>query len=272
MWISDADQQILATWVEHCPALKLVSGPSGEIFWANRAFREFSEYTLKELQGLGWKRLSVDSESLDADLQALQEMQSGYIQDYTVNKQYRTKSGSAKWGILTVLRYPAAGPIQCFLCTFEPLKNGTATAFDLAMEKIGEMTTAINGVKAEVKTLTTMDEDATWVTATIKGIKRHPKIAGGLLVMMLSIGGTNQVVELLQRVGLVDLPVKVQPVGRESSGVTDDATALNISDQQRYQWTITTPDGNVIQSPERNTTGDLEWLAKTKRQSWTTQN
>lgn len=272
MWISQADKQILETWVEHCPALKLVSGPGGEIFWANRAFREFSEYTLKELQGLGWKRLSVDGDSFDANLQALRDMQSGYIQDFTCNEQYRTKSGAAKWGILTVLRYPAAGPIQCFLCTFEPLKNGTATAFDLAMEKIGEMTTAINGVKTEVKSLTAMDEDATLVNSMIRFVKRHPKISATLIAMVFSVGGLNQVVELLQRVGLVDLPVKVQPVGRESSSMADDATALNISDDKRYQWTITTPDGNVIQSPERNTTGDLEWLAKTKRQIWQTQN
>ena len=270
MWISSAEQKILATWIEHCPALKLVSGSGGEIYYANQAFREWSEYTLAELKKLGWKSLSVDGDSLDADLDALRQLNDGYLQSYTVNKQYRTKSGAAKWGMLTVMRYPAAGNIDCFLCTFEPLKNGTHAAFSLAMERISEMTTAIDGVRSEVKTLTTMDEDATWVTATIKGIKRHPKIAGGLLAMMLSIGGTNQVVELLQRVGLVDLPVKVQPVN--TTGTTDDATALNISDKQRYQWTITTPDGNVIQSPERNTTGDLEWLAKTKRQIWQTQN
>jgi PAS domain S-box-containing protein len=264
MWISEADQEVLAIWVEHCPALKLVSGPGGEIFWANRAFREFSEYTLKELQGLGWKRLSVDSESLDADLQALQEIQSGYIQDYTVNKQYRTKSGSAKWGILTVLRYPAAGPIQCFLCTFEPLKNGTATAFELAVDRINAMTTAIEGVKAEVKTLTTMDADATWVDATIKLVKRHPKFAGAFFAVALSIFGLNNVVELLQRVGLIQLPVKIQPVnvGEHETG----ATALNISDEKSERWIITTSDGNVIETPVDTSKERGTWRAKISEQ------
>lgn len=258
MWISEADQEVLAIWVEHCPALKLVSGPGGEIFWANRAFREFSEYTLKELQGLGWKRLSVDGDSFDANLQALRDMQSGYIQDFTCNEQYRTKSGSAKWGILTVLRYPAAGPIQCFLCTFEPLKNGTATAFELAVDRINAMTTAIEGVKAEVKTLTTMDADATWVDATIKLVKRHPKMAGAFLTVALSIFGLNNIVELMQRVGLLQLPVKIQPVnvGEHEAG----ATALNISDEQHYRWSVVTPDGNQIQMPGLQAGQDAQWL------------
>lgn len=259
MWISQADQQILATWIEHCPALKLVSGVNGEIFWANRAFREFTEYTLKELQAIGWRKLSVDGESLDADIDALTQMQSGYIQDYTVNKQYRTKSGAAKWGILSVLRYPAAGEIQCFLCTFEPLKNGTATAFDLAMERISEMTKAINGVKSEVKALTEMDPDATWVDSTMKLVKRHPKVAGAFLVFAMSVFGLNNIVELMQRVGLVEIPVKV-PVPVQPVGVGEIPQANLIGDRLKYQWTVTTPDGNVIQMPSA-TGADLQWLA-----------
>ena len=49
----------------------------------------------------------------------------------------------------------------------------------------------------------------------------------------------------------MDLPVKVQPVGRESSSVADDATALNISDEKSDRWTITTADGKR----DRNTSG-----------------
>lgn len=260
MWISEADQQILATWIEHCPALKLVSGVNGEIYWANRAFREFTEYTLKELQAIGWKRLSVDSESLDADIDALKQMQSGYIQDYTVNKQYRTKSGAAKWGILTVLRYPAAGDIQFFLCTFEPLKNGTATAFDLAMERISEMTTAINGVKSEVKALTEMDPDTTWVDATFKLIRRHPKVAGGFLAFALSIFGLNNIVELAQRVGLVEIPVKT-PVPVQPVGVGEVPQANLIGEQARPLWTATTPDGFQIEV-NQGLQGGQQWHVK----------
>ena len=266
MWISEAEQQILATWVEHCPVLKLVSGPNGEIFWANRAFREFSEYTQKELQALGWKRLSVDGESLEADMDALNQMTSGYIQDYTVNKQYRTKSGAAKWGILTVLRYPAIGPIQCFLCTFEPLKNGTATAFDLAMERIGEMTTAINGVRDEVKTLTNMDADTTWVDQTIKGIKRHPKIAGALLTISLSVIGLNNVIAILQRVGLVEIPVKVHATTEDAQRARDidGAHAVNIDNSSKPLWTATTPDGYQIEV-NQSLQGTEQWRVNPKR-------
>lgn len=234
--------------MEHCPVLKLVSGPSGEIFWANRAFREFSEYTQKELQALGWKRLSVDGESLEADMDALNQMTSGYIQDYTVNKQYRTKSGAAKWGILTVLRYPAIGPIQCFLCTFEPLKNGTATAFDLAMERIGEMTTAINGVRDEVKTLTTMDPDTTWVDQTFKGIRRHPKIFGAIVTVGLSLIGVNNAIQILKSFGIVEIPVKIHATSDGKQEIElDGAQAINIDNGQKPLWTATTPDGYQIE-------------------------
>lgn len=261
MWISQADQQILATWIEHCPALKLVSGVNGEIFWANRAFREFTEYTLKELQAIGWKRLSVDSESLDADIDALKQMQSGYIQDYTVNKQYRTKSGAAKWGILTVLRYPAAGDIEFFLCTFEPLKNGTATAFNLAMERIGEMTSQISGLKGEVTKLATLDPDTTWVDSTFKLIKRHPKVAGGFLALALSVFGLNNVVELLQRVGLVEIPVKT-PVPVQPVGVGEVPQANLIADPSATAWTLTTANGNRIDVNKPNELEAVQWHAK----------
>lgn len=246
MWISEADDQILRTWIKYCPVCKMVSTADEKILYANNAFLEWIGYTLAELQSIGWRKISVDDESLDADLKALREMNDGYNEVYRVQKQYLPKNGKPEWGVLTVMRYPAVGEIKCYLCTWEPLRNGTQAAFTLAMEKLGIMTTAIEGIKNEVKTLTTMDEDATLVNSAIRFVKRHPKVAGVLVALAVSVFGLNNIVELGQRIGLLELPVKIQPV--QPAG---DVPQANLINQRDMMWSVTTPDGNKIEIPAR---------------------
>jgi PAS domain S-box-containing protein len=215
MWVNEAPPEQLATMIEYCAALKLVSGPNGEIFYANAAFREWSEYSLFELKSIGWKKLSVENDSLTADIEAAKQVGDGYIQSYTVRKQYRTKSGAAHWGNLSVIRYPASGEIQCYFCVWEPFKNGTSTAFAMAMEHAQKLDARIEAMTAELKMITTQTEEDRFFLSTIRMVQRYPKASAAMLFFALSIFGLNNIVELLQRTGLIQLPVKIERVGNE---------------------------------------------------------
>jgi PAS domain S-box-containing protein len=210
MWVNEAPPEQLATMIEYCAALKLVSGPNGEIFYANAAFREWSEYSLFELKSIGWKKLSVENDSLTADIEAAKQVGDGYIQSYTVRKQYRTKSGAAHWGNLSVIRYPASGEIQCYFCVWEPFKNGTSTAFAMAMEHAQKLDARIEAMTAELKMITTQTEEDRFFLSTIRMVQRYPKASAAMLFFALSIFGLNNIVELLQRTGLIQLPVKIE--------------------------------------------------------------
>ena len=258
MWISEVDEKVLRTWIEHCPVCKLVSTADGGILYANDAFREWIGYTLSELKQLGWKKISVDDDSLEADMKAVIELQDGYHQTYKVQKQYIPKNGKPEWGVLTVMRYPPVGDIKCFLCTFEPLKNGTQAAFSMAMDRVGDMAAQIGGLRTEVAKLTTQDEETTWINSSIRMIRKHPRAAAAIFAMMLSIFGANNILELMQRLGLVQVPVPVKAVANP------EATALNINDKPDTRWTLTTVDGNVIEIPSDNLQDNHQWFAKPK--------
>ncbi len=210
MWIdSVASEDHLRTWVKHCPAMKLVSTLDGQILWANAAFCEWSQYTLNELRKLTWMQISVPDKNLEADVDEVKTLDA-YNPVYTVKKQYVPKGSKPEWGNLTVMRYPLTGPIECCLCTWEPLKNGTAAAFAQAMEQYEEIGKRLEAMAAEIKTVTSQTDEDKFVLGTIRMIQRHPKLAASFLVIALSIFGLNNIVELLQRTGLIQIPVKVE--------------------------------------------------------------
>lgn len=228
MWVNEAPTEQLAVMIEHCAALKLVSGPNGEILYANAAFREWSEYSLFELKAIGWKKLSVENDSLNADIEAVKQVGDGYIQSYTVRKQYRTKSGTAHWGNLSVIRYPAAGDIQCFFCVWEPFKNGTSTAFAMAMENYGEITKRLEAMTTEISVLSSQTEEEKFGLSGFRMARRHPKVVAAFVVIALSIFGLNNVVELLQRTGLIQLPVKIERTEAHASLVHEIANPVRV--------------------------------------------
>jgi PAS domain S-box-containing protein len=212
MWIDDeANEHHLRTWLKHCPAMKLVSTLDGKILWANAAFCDWSQYTLGELRKLTWMQISVPDKSLESDIDESKNLDA-YNPTYSVKKQYIPKGSKPEWGQLTVMRYPLSGEIECCLCTWEPLKNGTATAFAMAMEHCQKIDARLEQMTAEMKMITSQTDEDKFVLGAIRMIQRYPKIAAGFLVVALSIFGANNVLALLQRTGVVTLPVKIETV------------------------------------------------------------
>lgn len=206
-WIDKtASDDLLRTWVRQCPALKLATSIDGRVLWANLSFLEWSQYRLSEIV-----RLTIDELNgvggVSDDLGEL-ETQSAVVQRI----QLRPNGEAAQWGHLTRMRYPLSGNMECFLCTWEPIKPSTAEAFSLALEhsvrvdaKLGEMTT-------ELKKLTHQTDEENWVLSSFRIMQSHPKMAMVFLIVALSVMGLNNVVGLLQRMGVVSLPVKIEKV------------------------------------------------------------
>lgn len=212
MWLDEtANADHLRTWIKHCPAMKLVSTIDGQILWANAAFCEWSQYTLNELRRMTWMQLSVPDDNLRSDIDETRNLDA-YNPTYQVQKQYIPKGSRPEWGNLTVMRYPLAGPIECCLCTWEPLKNGTAAAFSQAMDHYVTLNQKIEAMTTEIKTLSGRSDEEEWAIKSFRIVRRHPKVAATCLFVALSIFGANNVLALLQRTGFVSLPIKIEAV------------------------------------------------------------
>jgi hypothetical protein len=211
MWIDEiATDSHLRAWLKHTPAMKLVSTLDGKILWANSAFCDWSQYTLGELRKLTWMQISVPDESLRSDIDESARLDA-YNPMYQVKKQYIPKGMKPEWGQLTVMRYPLTGEIECCFCTWEPLKNGTATAFAMAIENYKTIEKRIEEMTKEMRLITHQSEEDKFILGGFRMIKRNPRLSLGFLVIALSVFGLNNVVELLQRTGLVTgVPVVVE--------------------------------------------------------------
>ena len=242
MWIDDiASEHHLRTWIKHCPAMKLVSTLDGQILWANSAFCDWSQYTLTELRKMTWMAISVPDKNLESDIDESRNLDA-YNPTYQVKKQYIPKGSKPEWGQLTVMRYPLSGEIECCLCTWEPLKNGTATAFAMAMEHTAKLDARIEAMTAELRAVTTQSDEDKFVLGAIRMVQRHPKIAASFLFIALSIFGLNNVVELLQRTGLIQLPVKVERTEAHASLVHEIADPVRVL-HVASEYTATTESG-----------------------------
>lgn len=192
--------------------MKFSLGPDGEIFWANESFCRWTGYTLNELVEMGSNKLRVDHDGINADLTAMIDIVDGYTQSCSYQTQYIPKNGKPEWGTLTAIRYPAAGELTCFLCGFEPLKNGTATAFALAVDHVKEAKNEMAELAKEIRKLSHVNEDEDWIIKTVRIARRYPKIAVAFIIFALSIFGANNILQLLQRIGWlgIELPKSVQ--------------------------------------------------------------
>lgn len=206
-WIDESPLERLQIWAKHSPTMLLVSTLDGKIIWANAAFCEWSKYTLSELQRLTWMQLSVQDENLTAAIQEAQKLDA-YHPTYTITKQYIPKNEKPVWGQLAVLRYPLTGDIECCLCTWDPLKNGTATAFATAMEAITGFEKRVDKLAAEIAKLTNQTEEDRFFLSAVGMVRKHPRFIVATMLVIFSIFGLNNVMELMQRVGVIDPPTK----------------------------------------------------------------
>lgn len=213
--------EVVSTILRSSGIMWLISKPTGEILDASPEFMRWIGYTHEEITRLTWMQISVQDDSLNADMHSVANL-TPYDPFYIVRKQYVPKNDKPAWGELIVTRHPMVGDkVEYCFCTWHPLKNGTAEAFAKAIEngllvekRIDEMTTVL-------KQLTSQSEEDRYVLSTISMVKKHPRIAAAFVVIALGMFGLNNVLEILQRTGIIEIPIRVEQQSDAKSGVGD---------------------------------------------------
>lgn len=208
-WLVEANCDAIKHIVRHSSAMYLISTLDGKILWANPAFCECIKYTLVELTKLTWMQISVDDSDLDMDIENSKNL-TEYNLSYTCQKRYVPKNDKPQLGNLHVTRYPATGEIEFCVCRWEPLVNGTAQAFELAIDTQKKLVAQMTELTKAIEVSTSQTDEQKFTLSVVAMAAKHPKIAFGLIVAILSIGGFDTILNTLQRLGYIaQPPVKV---------------------------------------------------------------
>lgn len=224
MWIDkDAKEDCLRVWIKHCSAMKFVTDKNGKFLWANTAFCEWSQYTNHELYKMNICDIeeSEDNDAMNAGVT------DGYYPIYTMKTQLTSKGNPAAWGSLSSVRYPLVGEVECVLWTWEPLRDGSSAAFKQAMDSNEKVEKRIAEMTEVLKVITTQTDEDRWVIGTIRLIQKYPKVALAIVFMVAGLLGLNNVLEILQRTGVIEIPIRVEPKAEDgSAGLVDPKNTM----------------------------------------------
>jgi hypothetical protein len=199
-WIDTVDIEVLKVALQHTSAQHLISMPDGKILWANKAFIKWVGYTLSELTHMTWMDFSVYDDQLKVDLEEVAKLE-GYQISYTVQKKYVPRDRKPEHGLLHVLRYPLNGPIECCICTWEPLREGNVESLEVAIQYF-------KVIDEKLLLITRQTEEEKLVIGILQLIRKYPKVALAILFGLLSIFGINNALQILQGMGYIPEPTR----------------------------------------------------------------
>lgn len=240
------------------------SGGDGEIYDANEAFEELTGYSAYELKKKGWKVISVQNEDLDADTAITAELVTGKRQSMTVIKSYVSKLGVPIPGQLLAVRFPqGVAPMECALCFFIPLANGSKAALSLVVDYIEKHTNASHSLAEKIAT---MSNDLQLKKAQTVGERlwdtfgewalQNPKTALVVLLVLLALNPFPIVVTYVTRMGwLPAQPVQIEL--QDKHGAARPATNEDLKN-------LGVIDGHKIADPVRVVAVASEFSATTK--------
>lgn len=253
MWISQQSQELIAAVIRWHPCAMVFTDSAGKIHWANKAFCEWSGYSLGELPRMNFQAIHTVSDILQEDYVTQIARLSDADPTTSIKTQVRPKSDGPQWGTLHANRLLQKNETPMFWLVWEPLKNGTAEAFALAVERTKENTIAMQELRAEFGKLTQRDPDEDWILNTIRMARKYPKVVMfilGMLGTVASVFGFNQFLELGYRSQVLPLPpVPVTPQATEQPAtgfLTDPMRFPQYAGQQIYSvpvYSVTTPAG-----------------------------
>lgn len=206
MWLENADCKALRSMIRSSTSHYLISKLDGSILWANPAFCDWSGYTLNELTKMTWIELSSKDSDFDADLQAIRQLDS-YTTSYRVQKKYIPKNSKPQIGTLDVTRWPATGEIEYCMCKWEPMVNGTAQAFEFAIESYDKVEKSILRLSECIEKMQMQTEEEKFGMSALRMMNKHPKITIMVILVFCSLVGFTSVTKALQDVGLLPPPV-----------------------------------------------------------------
>lgn len=210
VWLSTIDRDVLNRLVIEGECMYLAKSPDGTIHWASDTFCNWSGYSLYELERTTWIRISVDDENLEADRQSMEDLKNGLRSTYRVEKKYITKNGSSTWGILHARREPLVGEFQFAWCTWHPLKNVNAEAFERAMVATLSLDRKVDTVITQIKVITSWSPEETWTVSTLRLGMKYPKLAAIIIGLLLTGSVVDTIITAARAAGYIATPVKVQ--------------------------------------------------------------
>lgn len=181
-------------------ACLFVADVNGVIRWANRALLEWSHYTTKELEGIPW---------IDSSNEGVRQLLDGHVSIHSARRYLSPSSEKPVLCDVHLCRHPIAGDPLAILGTIQPIPSDATPALEEAMRAISEMRSVMAEHVGELRNLqeSMRDEDATFIVATMRWCKRHPRVALVIFLMLLSAFGANNMLELAQRLYQIGVPV-----------------------------------------------------------------
>ena len=229
-FIHTLPSDVLSTLVRYSGVMWLITGPTGHILDASPEFLRWIGYTHEELTKTTWMHISVNEPGTEvaSDMDSVTRL-TPYDPFFLVRKQYVPKNEKPVWGELTITRHPMIGDkIEYCFCTWTPLKNGSAHAMAIAMEHCTLMIGRMQALETVVGTLTEQSEEDRFIRSCTRMVMKYPRVIIAFLVFGASVLGLNNVVALLQRIGVVDLPShheKTEAEKPEPSSINRDSVA-----------------------------------------------
>lgn len=263
MWLDTiAKIDHLKIWVKHCPVQKFVIAPDGTIVWANVAFLVWAKYSQYELGRLKLDDICVMDDAARKDIEDARQLSDKWEPVVRVNRQIVPKNERPCWGEITFIRYPVEGNVDYCFCTWDPLRNGTAAAFALAVERTSALENKVDAVLKVIKKDETV-ERRLWNTIG-EWIEKNPKMAIVVTLIFLALNPYPIITTWVTRMGWmpaqpVQIEVKDPDTGETKpasqnlinkiNGVEDDGYAHSIVDVAPIKSvTFTTPDGSKIET------------------------
>jgi PAS domain S-box-containing protein len=255
------------------------SGPDGQIYACNQAFEDLLGYSSYELKRKGWIEISVKSMDLEADKAVTAELVMGQRQTMTVVKSYVSKLGVPIPGQLTAVRYPqGVAPLECVLCFFQPLANGSKAAVTMVIDYIQTHTNASKEIAEKIATMAADIQinkrrttgEKLWDTAGEWALE-NPKLAVVLLLILLSLNPLPIITTWLTRMGwLPAQPVQLEiqdATGKMRPASVQDIEGLNYELAHQIvdaggvlvaaaEYEVTTKDGDIL-AVTRYTNGSI---------------
>ena len=137
---------------EHAPIGAAMADRNGKIVLANHSLCHMLGYTKRELETMHFADIS-HQEDIDADLDKFNQLSSGKIDHYSLEKRYRSKKGEILWASLAVTLLPGKTPREnAILGMLEDISDRKQIADDIIKSR-DDLENLVNARTKEIRQL-----------------------------------------------------------------------------------------------------------------------
>lgn len=213
MWIANLPQEVLCEMIRWHPCAGFLLDNEGRVVGANKAFQNWSGYSLVQLQHLDIQRIHNVTDMSQDDLLTQCRRLTPQDPNSMIRTQFRANGEAPEWGKLRILRTTTAdNSVVYYWCVWEPFCDESREAFAAAMKLIGESSTAMIELQKEVRSYSARDQDEDLVIATLRFARRYPKITMGFAMLIASVFGLSNIVQVAKQLGFLPAdPIVIEP-------------------------------------------------------------